>query len=168
MTALTIYIFVKPGRIGFLSKISLTFRSIVSVKTSVRSLRSGSKYDITVSATRQASTISSGSVVCKNGSGSMPKKPSSVIAFPKTLLIALQQNRAASVVEPSILSHIDSSSLQACVFTVSDFYLSQLSIAKFTNSDASSVIKSASTSLVLIKLRQTDTNSLPFLWIKTS
>jgi hypothetical protein len=168
MTALTIYILVNPGRIGFLSRISLTLRSIVSVKTSVRSLRSGNRYDITVRATRLASTINSGSVVYKNGSDSIPQKASSVICLPKTLLIALQQKRAANVVEPSMLSHIDSSSLQACVFTVSDFCLSQLSIARLTNSEASSVIRSASTSLVLIRLRQIATKSFPFLGIKTS
>jgi hypothetical protein len=37
-----------------------------------------------------------------------------------------------------------------------------------TNSEASSVIRSASTSLVLIRLRQIATKSFPFLGIKTS
>jgi len=46
----------------------------------------------------------------------------------------LQQKIATNVVEPSMLSHIASNNLQACVFTVSDFCLSQLSIAKLTNS----------------------------------
>jgi len=82
--------------------------------------------------------------------------------------MALQQNIAANVVEPSMLSHRASKNLHACVFTVSDFYLSQLSIARFTNSEASSMIKSASISLVLIKLRQTDTSSLPLLRMNVS
>lgn len=124
---------------------------------------------MTVIPTRQASTMNSGSVRLRNGSWSNPQRPSSSItgSVPciraKAKLMALQQKVVTKVVEPSILSHMDSKSLHAYVLTVIDFCLSQQSIAKLTNSCGSERIRVASDSPVFIMFMQIETKSLALL-----
>jgi len=99
----------------------------------------------------QVSAIIIGDVLDKKGLFSLFQRPYGdkcyigwPLAYLSAAFSALPQNVATHVVAPSTLSHMCSRSLQACVLTIFDYYLSQESKAKFTNSLVSLCISSAS------------------------
>ena len=146
-----------------LKRVSI-FLARTSSKTGTKSVLLGRMYEIAVRATRHVSAIISlglfknAESLYNRNSYSQNCQFTTLFAGSSERLSDCKVNVAINETQPSILSQIVSSSFAAWVFTIFDFYLSQVSNARLTNWSGSLIIYSYSDLVVLIRVKHTLTN----------